>query len=109
MIKDILIKAFAIKQFDNSITFNFFILNNRHCVFRFVFALIFFNIFLLRSNCIITNVNTISFFITLENKFSLVRFKKTHDIFIYDLFAQTHFEHFKRNNESFITMQDLLI
>ncbi len=95
MIKDVLIKAFATRQFDDLITFNFFILNNKHCVFRFVFALIFFNIFLLRSNRIIIIVNTISFFATLENRFSLIRFKKVYDIFTYNLFAQTHFEHFK--------------
>ncbi len=72
MIKDILIKAFAIKQFNNSITFNFFILDNKHYVFRFVFTLIFFNIFLLRSNCIIIIINIILFFITLENRFFLI-------------------------------------
>jgi len=47
MIKDVLIKAFAIEQFDNFITFDFFILNNKYCVFRFVFASTFFSIFLL--------------------------------------------------------------
>jgi len=47
MIKDVLIKTFAIKQFDDFITFNFFILNNKYCVFRFIFALTFFSIFLL--------------------------------------------------------------
>jgi len=95
MIKNILIKAFAIRQFDDSITFNFFILNNKYYVFRFVFASIFFNIFLLRSNRVITIINMISFFITLENKSFLIQFKEIHNIFIYDLFAQTHFEHFK--------------
>jgi len=72
MTKDALIKAFATKQFDNSITFDFFILNNKHYVFRFVFALIFFSIFLLRSNRIIMIVNTILFFITLKNKSFLI-------------------------------------
>ncbi len=95
MTKDILIKAFATKQFDDFVTFNFFILNNKHCVFRFVFALIFFSIFLLRSNRVIIIVNTISFFVTLENKFSLIRFKKTYDIFTHNLFVRTHFKHFK--------------
>ncbi len=71
MIKDVLIKAFATRQFDNLITFDFFILDSRHYVFRFVFALIFFNIFLLRSNRIITIINTILFFITLKNRFFL--------------------------------------
>jgi len=47
MIEDILIKAFATKQFDDFVTFDFFILNNKYYVFRFVFASTFFNIFLL--------------------------------------------------------------
>jgi len=72
MIKDVLIKAFATRQFDDFVTSNFFILNNKHYVFRFVFALIFFNIFLLRSNCVIIIINMISFFVTLENRFSLM-------------------------------------
>jgi len=72
MIKDVLIRVFATKQFNDLITFNFFILDNRYCVFRFAFASTFFNIFLLRSNRIITIINTISFFITLKNRFSLV-------------------------------------
>jgi len=72
MIKDILIKAFVAKQFSDLITFNFFILDNKYYVFRFVFASIFFNIFLLRSNRIITIINTISFFATLKNKFFLI-------------------------------------
>ncbi len=95
MIKDVLTRAFATKQFGDSITFNFFILDNRHYVFRFAFASTFFNIFLLRSNRIIMIANTISFFVILKNRFFLVRFKEAHDIFIYNLFAQTHFEHFK--------------
>jgi len=72
MIKDVLIKAFATKQFDNFVTFNFFILNNKHCVFRFIFVLIFFNIFLLRSNRIIIIINIILFFIILKNRFFLI-------------------------------------
>ncbi len=72
MIKDALIKAFATKQFDNFVTFNFFILNNKHYVFRFAFASTFFNIFLLRSNRVIMIANMISFFVTLKNRFSLV-------------------------------------
>jgi len=95
IIKDILIRAFATRQFDNSIKFNFFILDNKYCVFRFIFVLIFFNIFLLQSNRIITIANIILFFIILENKFSLIRFKKIYNIFIHNLFARTHFEHFK--------------
>ena len=100
MIKDVLIKAFATKQFDDSITFDFSILDNKHCVFRFVFASTFFNIFLLQSNCVITIVNTISSFVTLENRFSLVRSKEVHDIFTHDLLARTHSEHFRRDDES---------
>jgi len=72
MIKDVLIKAFATKQFDDSITFDFSILDNKHYVFRFVFASTFFSIFLLRSNRIIIIINTILFFVTLENRFFLV-------------------------------------
>jgi len=72
MTKDALIKAFITKQFDDLITFNFFILNNKHYVFRFIFALTFFSIFLLQSNRIITIVNTILFFVTLKNRFFLV-------------------------------------
>jgi len=109
MIRDVLIRAFAAKQFGDSMAFDSSILNNKHCVFRFAFASIFFSIFLLRSNRVITIANTISFFATLENRSSLVRFKKTHDIFTHDLFARTHSKHFKRNNESFITMQGLLV
>ncbi len=109
MTRDVLIKVFATKQFDDLITFNFFILDNKHYVFRFVFVSTFFNIFLLRSNRVITIANTISFFITLENRSFLIRFKKAYDIFTHDLFARTHFEHFKRDDESSMTMQGLLV
>jgi len=109
MIEDASIRAFAIEQFGDSMTFNFFILNNKHYVFRFAFASTFFNIFLLRSNRVITIANTTSFFATLEDRSSLVRSKEAHDIFTHDLFARTHFEHFRRDDESFITMQGLLV
>ncbi len=109
MTRDVLIKAFVAKQFDDLVTFDSFILDSKYCVFRFVFASTFFNIFLLRSNCVITIVNTILFFITLENRSSLIQFKKIHDIFIHDLFAQTHFKHFRQDDESFMTMQGLLV
>jgi len=109
MIEDAPIRAFATRQFDDSITFDSFILDNKHCVFRFVFASTFFSIFLLRSNRVITIVNTTSFFVTLENRSFLVRFKEVHDIFTHDLLARTHFEHFKQDDESFMTMQGLLI
>jgi len=95
MARDVLIKAFATRQFGDSITFDFSILNNKHYVFRFVFASTFFNIFLLRSNRVITIVNMVSFFVTLKNRFFLIRFKEAHDIFTHDLFVRTHFEHFK--------------
>jgi len=95
MTKDASIRAFVVEQFGDSITFDFFILDNRHCVFRFAFVSTFFNIFLLRSNRVIIIVNTISFFVILKNRFFLVRFKEVHNIFTHDLFAQTHLEHFK--------------
>jgi len=72
IVEDILIKIFATKQFDNSIVFDFSILDNKYCIFCFIFVLIFFNIFLLQSNYIITIVNTILFFIILKNRFSLI-------------------------------------
>ncbi len=104
IVENILIKIFATKQFDNSIIFNFFILDNKYCIFCFVFVLIFFSIFLLQNNCIITIVNTILFFAILENRSFLIQFKKSYNIFIYNLFAQIYFEYFRQNNKFFIAI-----
>jgi len=109
IVENILIKVFATKQFNNSIIFDFFILDNKYYIFCFIFISIFFSIFLLQSNCIITIVNTILFFVTLENRFFLIQFKKIYNIFIHNLFTQIYFEYFRQNNKSFITIQDLLI
>ncbi len=68
IIKNTLIRVFVAKQFNNSIVFDFFILNNKYYIFCFVFVLISFSIFLLQSNCVITIVNTILFSIILENR-----------------------------------------
>ena len=39
---DKLTRIFATKHFENFNAFDFFIFDNKHCVFRFVFAFIFF-------------------------------------------------------------------
>jgi hypothetical protein len=104
-IKDDLTRAFATKQLKNSKAFDFFILNNRHCVFRFVFASIFFMIFLFRSNRIMTIVSKALSLAILTKKSSLLWLRKDQDMFTHDLFARTHFEHFKRDKKSFMTIQ----
>ena len=101
-------KAFATKQLKDSRVFDFFILNNRHCVFRFVFASIFFRIFLFRSNRIIIVASKASSSIILTKRSFLLRSRKDQDMFTHDLFARTHFEHFKRDDESFMTIQKQL-
>jgi len=108
IIEDVPIRAFATKQFEDSIVFDFFILDKRYCVFRFVFVSTFFNNFLFWSNRVITIANIALFLATFENRFSLIQFKKIYNIFMHDLFARTHFEHFKQENESFIAMHNLL-
>ncbi len=70
--ENILIRVFAAEQFNNSIISDFSISNNRYCIFCFVFVSTFFNIFLLQSNYIIIVVNTILFFVTLENRSFLI-------------------------------------
>jgi len=95
IVEDISIRVFATEQFDNSIVFDFFILDSKYYVFCFAFVLIFFNIFLLQSNRVITIVNTNLFFVILENRSFLIQFKKIYNIFIYDLLAQIYFEHFR--------------
>ena len=97
-------RAFATRQLKNSKTFNFFIFNKRHYVFRFAFALIFFSIFLFRSNRIITIVNKASSLAILTKKSFLLWSKKDYDMFKHNLFAQTHFEHFKQDDKSFMTI-----
>ena len=72
IVENILIKVFAIEQFDNSIVFDFSILDNKYCIFCFAFVLISFSIFLLQNNCVIIVANTILFFVILENRFSLI-------------------------------------
>jgi len=109
IIEKVLIRIFAAEQFDNSIVFDFFISNSKYCIFCFVFVLTFFSIFLLQSNRVITIVNTILFFVILENKSFLIQFKKIYNIFIYSLFARTYFEHFRQNNKFFIIIQNLLV
>jgi hypothetical protein len=108
MAEDASIRAFAAEQLEDSATFDFFISDKRHCVFRFAFALTFFNIFLFRSSRVITIANTASFLATFENRFFLMRFNEVHDMLTHALLARTHFEHFKRDSESFIAIQDLL-
>ncbi len=107
MTEDASIRAFAAEQLKDSVTFDFFTSNKRHCVFRFAFALIFFSIFLFRNNRVITIVNTASFLAIFENKSSLIRFSEIHDMLTHALLARTHFEHFRRDDESFIAMQNL--
>ncbi len=108
MARDASIKAFATKQLEDFATFDFFISNKRHCVFRFAFASTSFNIFLFRSSRVITIVNIASSLATFENKFSLMRFSEIHDMLTHALLARTHFEHFRRDDESFMTIQGLL-
>jgi len=108
MIGDASIRAFATRQSRDSATFDSFISNKRHCVFRFAFASTSFNIFLFRSSCVITIANTASSLATFEDRSSLVRFSEIHDMLTHALLARTHFEHFKRDDESFIAIQDLL-
>jgi hypothetical protein len=103
--KDDSTRAFATKQLKDFETFNFFILDNRYCVFRFVFALIFFRTFLFRSNRIITIVSTASSLAILTERSSLLWSRKNQDMFTHDLFARTHFEYFKRDEKSFMTIQ----
>jgi len=105
-IKDDSTRAFAAKQLKNSKAFNFFILDNRHCVFRFVFALIFFRIFLFRSNRVITIVSRASFLTILTKRSFLLWSRKDQDMFMHDLLARTHFEHFKWDEKSFMTIQE---
>ncbi len=107
--EEISIKIFATEQFDNSIIFDFSILNSKYCIFCFVFVLTSFSIFLLQNNCVITVINTILFSVILENKSSLIQFKKIYNIFIHDLLARIYFEYFRQNNKSFITIQNLLV
>jgi len=96
-------RAFTAKQLKDFETFDSFILDNRHCVFRFVFALIFFRIFLFRSNRIITIVNTASAILA-ERSF-LLWLRKDQDMFTHDLLARTHFKHFKRDEKSSMAIQ----
>ncbi len=93
--ENVSIRVFATEQFGNSIVFDFFILDSKYCIFCFVFVLIFFSIFLLQSNCVITVVNIILFSVILENRSSLIQFKKIYNIFIHNLFARTYFEYFR--------------
>jgi len=108
MTENALIRVFAAKQLEDSATFDFFTSNKKHCVFRFAFALAFFSIFLFRSNRVITIVNTASFLAIFENRSFLIRFSETHDMLTHALLARTHFEHFRRDDKSFMTIQDLL-
>ena len=71
-IEDDSTRAFATKQLKDFKTFDSSILDNKHCVFRFVFALIFFKIFLFRSNRIITIANIASSSTILTKRFSLL-------------------------------------
>ncbi len=103
--KDDSTRAFVTKQLKNLEAFDFFILDNKHCVFHFVFASIFFRIFLFRSNRIITIVNKASSLTILTKRFSLLWLRKDQDMFTHNLFARTHFEHFKRDKKSFMTIQ----
>jgi len=65
-------RALIIRQLKDSKAFNSFILNNRHYVFRFTFASIFFKIFLFRSNQIMTIANkTLSLAILTKRSFLL--------------------------------------
>jgi len=107
MAKDASIKAFATRQSRDSTTFDSFISNKRHCVFRFAFASTFFNIFLFRSSRVITIVNTASFLATFEDRSSLVRFSEIHDMLTHALLARTHSKHFRRDDESFMAIQGL--
>jgi len=88
-------RAFAIEQLKNSRIFDSFILDNKHCVFRFALASIFFKIFLFRSNQIITIASKALSSMILTKKSFLLWSRKDQDMFTYNLFAQTHFEHFK--------------
>jgi len=108
MTEDASIRVFATKQLEDSATFDFFISNKRHCVFRFAFASTFFSIFLFRSSRVITIVNTASFLAIFENRSSLIRFSEIHDMLTHALLARTHFEHFRRDDKSFMAIQDLL-
>ncbi len=105
-IENDLTRAFATKQLKDSRTFDSFILNNKHCVFCFVFASIFFKIFLFRSNRVITIVNKASSSTILTKRSFLLWLRKNQDMFMYNLFARTHFEHFKRDDESFMAIQE---
>jgi len=107
MAEDASIRAFATEQLEDSATFDFFTSNKRHCVFRFAFASTFFNIFLFCSSRVITIANTASFLAIFEDRSFLIRFSETHDMLTHALLARTHFKHFRRDDESFMTIQDL--
>jgi hypothetical protein len=107
MAEDASIRAFAAEQSEDSATFDFFTSNKRHCVFRFAFASTFFSIFLFRSSRVITIANTASFLTIFEDRFFLIRFSEIHDMLTHALLARTHFEHFRRDDEFFIAMQNL--
>jgi len=98
-------RTFATRQLKDSRAFDFFILDKRHCVFRFAFALIFFRIFLFQSNRIMTIVSKASSLAILTKRSFLLWSRKDHDIFTHDLLARTHFEHFKRDEKSFMAIQ----
>jgi len=107
MTEDAPIRAFAAEQSGDSATFDFFTPDKRHCVFRFAFASTSFSIFLFRSSRVITIVNTASFLAIFENRSFLIRFSEIHDMLTHALSAQTHFEHFRRDDESFMAIQGL--
>ncbi len=53
-----------------------------------------------------TIVNKASSLAILTKRSSLLWLRKDQDMFTHDLFAQTHFEHFKRDKKSFMTIQE---
>jgi len=73
-------RAFAAEQLKNLEAFDFFIFDNRHYVFRFAFALIFFKIFLFRSNRVMTIVSRASSSAILTERSSLFWSREDQDM-----------------------------
>ena len=94
MIENKLTNVSTTKQLLKIETFVSFNFERKHCVFFFVLAFIFFNIFLFRKRRTIIVVKNFSLSSIFENKSSRVLFKNCHDILTQKRFARTHSKHF---------------
>ena len=102
-------KAFATRQSKDFNDLNFFIFDIKHWVFNLILTFIFFKIFLLRNNRVMTIASNFSFSTILKTYSSRLRFNDDHDIFTQTLLKRTHFEHFKRDDKFVIAIQERLI